>query len=277
MVVNSFYDLESAYADYYRKAIGIKAWHVGPVSLFNQDDADKAERGDKASIDKHNCLSWLDSKKPNSVLYICFGSLTRFSKNQLTEMASALEEGTSCSFIWVVPKVLKSGKKDQSDEGEWWLPEGFEERVVETGKGIVIKGWAPQVLILEHLAIGGFLTHCGWNSILEGLTAGVPLVTWPVIADQFYNEKLVTQVLKFGVAVGNEDWKVWATEETTLIGREKITTAVNKVMKEGDEADEMRRIVKKLGESAKKAVEEGGSSCNELKRLIEDIKSYGQN
>jgi hypothetical protein len=62
------------------------------------------------------------------------------------------------------------------------------------GKGLIIRGWAPQVLILDHEAVGGFVTHCGWNSTLEGVTAGVPMVTWPMFAEQFFNEKLVTQV-----------------------------------------------------------------------------------
>ncbi|PSR99796.1 UDP-glucose flavonoid 3-O-glucosyltransferase [Actinidia chinensis var. chinensis] len=274
MVVNSFHALESAYADYYRKAMGINAWHVGPVSLFNKDEADKAERGNQTYINRDSCFNWLDSKEPNTVLYVCFGSLTRFSKTQLTEMALAVED-TQSSFIWVVPKVLKMNKEVDQDE-EWWLPEGFEERMKESGKGMIIKGWVPQVLILEHRAIGGFLTHCGWNSILEGVTAGVPLITWPIIADQFYNEKLVTQVLRFGVPVGNEDWKVWATEETPLIRREKIHRAVSKVMDGGNEAEEMRSVAKMLGESAKKAIEDGGSSYNDLRTLIQDIKLYRQ-
>ncbi|KAH7850381.1 hypothetical protein Vadar_032091 [Vaccinium darrowii] len=273
MVVNSFDVLESAYADYYRKAIGIKAWGIGPVSLFNQEEADKAERGDMATINIDRYLNWLDSKGQNSVLYVCFGSLTRFNKTQLAEIAGALED-THCSFIWVVPKVLKTN--DDKEEEEWWLPDGFEERTEKSGKGMVVKGWAPQVLILEHPAIGGFLTHCGWNSILEGVTTGVPMVTWPTIADQFFNEKLVTQVLKFGVPVGNEYWKVWATEETLLIGREKISSAVNTVMNGGKEAEEMRSVARRISESAKKAVEEGGSSYNDLKTLIQDIKLYRQ-
>lgn len=275
MVVNSFGVLESAYADYYRKTLGIKAWSIGPVSIFNQEEADKAERGDTATINRDSYLHWLDSKAQNSVLYVCFGSLTRFTKTQLAEIAGALE-GTHCSFIWVVPRVLKTNHKDE--EEEWWLPEGFVERTEESGKGMVVKGWAPQVLILEHPAIGGFLTHCGWNSILEGVTMGVPMVTWPTIADQFYNEKLVTQVLKFGVPVGNEYWKVWATEETPVIGREKISRAVNMVMNGGNviSAEEMRSVAKRLSESAKKAVEDGGSSYNDLYTLIQDIKLYRQ-
>ncbi|PSS31448.1 UDP-glucose flavonoid 3-O-glucosyltransferase [Actinidia chinensis var. chinensis] len=274
MVANSFHALESAYADYYRKAIGIKGWHVGPVSLFNKDEVDKAERGDKATINRESCLHWLNFKEPNSVLYVCFGSLSQFSKIQLTEMAHAFED-TNCSFIWVVPKVLKTNEEVDQDEA-WWLPEGFKERMEESGKGLILMGWAPQVLILEHRAIGGFLTHCGWNSIVEGVTAGLPLVTWPLFGDQFDNEKLVTQVLRIGVPVGNEEWKMCPTDETSLISRVKIHKAVSHVMDGGNEAEGMRSIVKRLGELAKEAIEDGGSSYNDLKTLMEDIKLYRQ-
>ncbi|KAF2286095.1 hypothetical protein GH714_010308 [Hevea brasiliensis] len=280
LLMNSFYELESAYSDHFTKVTGIKAWHLGPVNLFNRGVDDKVHRGDKATICEHSCLNWLDSKEPNSVLYVCFGSLTRFSKAQILEIGIALED-SSYSFIWVVGKVLKSWKEDNENNNEdherqeeWWLPEGYEERLKENGKGLVIKGWAPQVLILDHPAIGGFLTHCGWNSILEGLCAGLPMVTWPIFAEQFYNEKLVTQVLKFGVPVGNGMWKVWATEESTLISRSKIERAVRRVMGDGDEARGMRKRARRLAERAKMAVEEGGSSYNDMKSLIEDIRMH---
>ncbi|XVE55848.1 hypothetical protein DITRI_Ditri03aG0190300 [Diplodiscus trichospermus] len=274
VLMNSFYELEPAYADHCRKVLGIKAWHIGPVSLFNRNADDKAERGYEASFCKHACLSWLDSKKSKSVLYICFGSLTRFSRSQTTEIAHALE-ASGYSFIWVVGRVLKTDNDDCKDqEQELWVPEGFEHKMEENGQGLIIRGWAPQVLILEHPAIGGFLTHCGWNSILEGVTAGVPLITWPIFAEQFYNEKLVTQVLKLGVPVGNEVWKVWATEESPLINRDDIIKAINAVMGETEEAAGMSRRAQQLGELAKKAIEEGNSSYSDLKCLIEDINLY---
>ena len=72
------------------------------------------------------------------------------------------------------------------------------------GKGLIIRGWAPQVLILDHEAVGGFMTHCGWNSTIESIAAGVPMVTWPLYAEQFCNEKLVKDVLKIGVDVGRK-------------------------------------------------------------------------
>ncbi|MBA0722295.1 hypothetical protein Golax_002980 [Gossypium laxum] len=275
VLMNSFYELEPGYADHCRNVLGIKAWHIGPVSLINRDTVDKVDRGEKTSISKHDCINWLDCKKPRSVLYICFGSLTRFNKKQTTEIAYALE-ASGHPFIWVVGKVLKTSNDEfEDEEQELWLPQGFEDKIKENGQGLLIRGWAPQVLILEHEAIGGFLTHCGWNSILEGIVAGVPFITWPIFAEQFYNEKLVTQVLNLGVSIGNEVWKAWATEDSLVIkSGDDILMTINAVMGDTEEAIDMNKRAKKLGELAKKAVEEGHSSYNDLKRLIEDIKMH---
>ncbi|KAL4296661.1 hypothetical protein GQ457_12G018420 [Hibiscus cannabinus] len=278
VLMNSFYELEPAYADHCRNVLGIKAWHIGPVSLINRDINDKVERGENTSISKHDCLSWLDGKKPRSVLYICFGSLTRFSKKQTTEIANALE-ASGHSFIWVVGKVFRTSNDELKDEEqELWLPQEFEEKMKEKGQGLVIRGWAPQVLILEHEAIGGFLTHCGWNSILEGVVAGVPFVTWPIFAEQFYNEKLVTQVLNLGVSVGNEVWKAWATEDSPNIKTANdILVAIDAVMGNTQESIDRSKRAKKLGELAKRSIEEGNSSYNDVKRLIEDIRMHKNN
>ncbi|KAJ0077102.1 hypothetical protein Patl1_35488 [Pistacia atlantica] len=100
IVVNSFHELEPAYSDHYRKVMGRKAWHIGPVSLCNTDINDKAQPGEIASVSEHECLRWLDSKEPNSVLYVCFGSMARFSVAQLLEMAMGLE-ASGQHFIWV--------------------------------------------------------------------------------------------------------------------------------------------------------------------------------
>ncbi|KAA8536216.1 hypothetical protein F0562_028694 [Nyssa sinensis] len=268
-VVNSFYELEPAYVEYYRKEMGKKAWLIGPVSLCNRNVEDKAERGQKSTIDEHSCLKWLDSKKPNSVLYVSFGSLARLKPIQLLEIAHGLE-ASNHSFIWVVGKILESAEKDEPKEN--CLPNGFEERMMKSKKGLVIKGWAPQLLILEHAAVGGFMTHCGWNSTLEGVCAGKPMVTWPLSAEQFYNEKLVTDVLKTGVRVGSEEWASWNMERKTVVGREKVEAAVERLMG-GGEATEMRRRAKELAEKAKRAIEEGGSSYNDAAALIEELKS----
>ncbi|KAK3413067.1 hypothetical protein EUGRSUZ_E02950 [Eucalyptus grandis] len=260
-IFNSFYELEKDYADYYRNFLGRKAWHVGPVSLCNSDTADKVQRGKEASISRHECLRWLDSKMPNSVVYVCFGSLTRFSSQQLVEIAKGLEASQQ-DFLWIV-------KGDKSQEQDW-LPEGFEERM--DGKGLIIRGWAPQLLILDHESIGGFVTHCGWNSTLESISAGVPMVTWPMFADQFYNEKLVVEVLGIGASVGSKSFAMFG-EGADLVSRDDIDKVVRRVMA-GEEAEVMRRRAKVIREMARKAVAEGGSSDSDLTSLIEELKQH---
>ncbi|XVF41554.1 hypothetical protein PTKIN_Ptkin01aG0288800 [Pterospermum kingtungense] len=263
VLVNSFHELEPAYTKHYTNVMGRKAWFIGPVSLCNKNNKDKAERGNATSINEHECLKWLDSKKPNSVLYICFGSIFRTSAAQLNELAKGLEASEQ-HFIWVIRKVNDEDKED-------WLPEGFEERM--EGKGLIVRGWAPQVLILDHEAVGGFMTHCGWNSTIESITAGVPMVTWPQCAEQFYNEKLVTEVLKIGVGVGAKVWSRWTDNSTTefKVTMEDIERAVTRVMV-GEEAKEMRNRVKELENMARKVVEEGGSSYSDLNALLDELR-----
>ncbi|XP_074275534.1 scopoletin glucosyltransferase-like [Silene latifolia] len=261
VIVNSFYELEPDYAEFYRTELRRKAWHVGPVSLCNRSVEKNTQRGKEASIDEQECLNWLNSKWPASVVYICFGSTAPSFAAQLHEIAIALENSEK-NFIWV---VRNNGKND--DE---WLPPGFEQRT--EGRGLIIRGWAPQVLILEHEAIGAFVTHCGWNSTLEGISAGVPMVTWPIFAEQFYNEKLVTDILKIGVSVGVKKWSRMPSVED-LISREVIETALREIT-EGDAAEEMRQRAKQLKEKAWKAVAEGGSSYSDLSALINELRSY---
>ncbi|XP_058730695.1 abscisate beta-glucosyltransferase-like [Vicia villosa] len=266
-VINSFYDLEPVYADYLRNDLGKKTWLVGPVSLCNRSVEDKKERGKQPTIDEQSCLNWLKSKKPNSVLYISFGSVARIPLKQLKEIAYGLEAADQ-PFIWVVGKILNSSKSDSEN----WVLDEFEKRMKEMDKGLVFRGWAPQLLILEHDAVGGFMTHCGWNSTLECVCAGVPMITWPLSAEQFFNEKLVTDVLRIGVQVGSKEWGSWDVERKELVGREKVECAVKKLMVESEEVEEMRKRIKHIAENAKRAVEEGGSSYNDIDALIHELK-----
>ncbi|KAK9677679.1 hypothetical protein RND81_11G160200 [Saponaria officinalis] len=261
VIVNSFYELEPEYADFFRKELGRRAWHVGPVSLCNRATEDKAERGKQAVVNEQECLKWLNSKKRASVVYICFGSIAHYPAAQLHEIAKALE-GSRQNFIWVV------GNGDHG-KGEGWLPRGFEQRT--EGQGMIIRGWAPQVLILEHEAVGAFVTHCGWNSTLEGISAGVPMVTWPFFAEQFYNEKLVTQILKIGVQVGAKKWSRMPSIED-VISQDAIEKALTEIM--GEKGEEMRNRAKQLKKLAWKAVEDGGSSYNDLTALIDELRDY---
>ncbi|MCL7025283.1 hypothetical protein MKW94_005549 [Papaver nudicaule] len=269
VLVNSFYELEPAYAMHYKNVLCKRAWSIGPVSLANKNNMDKAaQRGKKTSFDDHFVVNWLDSKEPRSVLYICFGSFySRFSKAQWHEIALGLEDSET-SFIWVIRKI-------KQEEEESYLPEGFEDRITANKKGLLIKEWAPQVLILDHPAVGRFMTHCGGNSLLEGVTAGVPMVTWPMSADMFYNEKFITTVLKIGIQVGVEKWNSWLTESIdVLVKKEKIANVVSRLMGDGEEATNMRTKAKELSYMAKEAVEKGGSSYENMTALIEEFKMF---
>ncbi|VFQ65780.1 unnamed protein product [Cuscuta campestris] len=259
VIFNSFYELEPEYAEHYRNVLGRRSWFVGPLSLSNRDTEDKAQRGKKSSIGEKECLEWLDSKKPHSVVYICFGSVASFADSQLLEMAAGIE-ASGQEFIWAI--------RTATGEKEEWMPEGFEERT--KGKGLVIRGWAPQVLILDHGSVGAFVTHCGWNSTLEGVCAGVPMVTWPVFAEQFINEKLVTDILRTGVGVGSKEWKRSGSDG---VKREAVAEAIKKVMV-GEESGEMRNRAKALKEKARVAVEEGGSSHSGLSDLLDELRTY---
>ncbi|CAG7898241.1 unnamed protein product [Brassica rapa] len=256
VLVNSFHELEPAYSDFYKSSVAKRAWSIGPLSLGNREFKEKAERGKKASIDEHECLKWLDSKRRESVIYLSFGTMLSFNNEQLVEIAAGLDM-SGHDFIWVVNKSGSQGDKEE------WLPERFEEKM--KGRGLIIRGWAPQVVILDHQAVGGFLTHCGWNSLLEGVASGLPMVTWPIGAEQFYNEKLVTQVLKTGVSVGV---KKMMKPDGDFITKEKVEKAVREVMA----GEEMRKRAKQLADMAKDAVREGGSSDIEVNRLMEELK-----
>ncbi|KAK9124083.1 hypothetical protein Sjap_013685 [Stephania japonica] len=267
VLINSFEELEPEYVERFREARRGKAWCIGSVSLCHKDEMDLAERGNKASIEKNQCLKWLDSREPNSVLYVCLGSLTRLIAAQLIELGTALE-ASEHPFIW----VIREGESKQTLEFENWLSrEGFEER--NKDRGLLIKGWAPQMLILSHQAIGGFLTHCGWNSTFEALGAGVPMITWPLFGEQFFNEKVIVDILKVGYRVGVDVYVEWGQEERfgVVVKREEIERGVRKLMDKSEENEEMRMRAKEFGEMGRRAMESGGSSHLNLSHFIQDI------
>ncbi|XP_020212472.1 UDP-glycosyltransferase 73C6 [Cajanus cajan] len=264
IIMNSFEELEPAYARDYKKVRGEKVWCIGPVSLVNKDHLDKAQRG-RGSIDVSPHVKWLDCQKPGSVIYACLGSLCNLTPPQLIELGLALE-ASERPFIWVI-------REGSHSEGlEKWINEyGFEERT--NGRSLLIRGWAPQLLILSHPAIGGFITHCGWNSTLEAICSGVPMVTWPLFADQFLNESLVVHVLKVGVTVGAKSPVTWGKEEEigVMVKKEDVERAIMELMDETSESEERRKRVREFADKAKRAVEKGGSSHSNVNLLIQDI------
>ncbi|KAJ9559350.1 hypothetical protein OSB04_013964 [Centaurea solstitialis] len=264
IVVNSFEELEGKYVEEFAKAKGKKVWCIGPVSLCNKSFLDIAERGEKGAINERDCLKWLDSRESGSVVYVCLGSLTHSSTEQSIEVALGLEL-SNVPFIWSI--------RDKKGEFEKWVSkEGYEERIKD--RGLIVRGWAPQILILSHRAIGGFVTHCGWNSTLEGISAGIPMVTWPHFAEQFLNERFIVEVLKIGVRIGVEVpvffFGVQDKNEVT-VKKEGVKKAVEGLMNNDEESKARRKRAKKLGEMAKRAMENGGSSQLNMTLMIQDV------
>ncbi|XP_073132753.1 UDP-glycosyltransferase 91C1-like [Henckelia pumila] len=165
----------------------------------------------------HNWVSikqWLDTKTKGSVVYIALGSEATPSQDQLTELAHGLEL-SRLPFFWAFRKAATSTVK---------LPDGFEERIIRAGQGMVWKGWVPQLKILRHDSIGGFLTHSGWSSVVEALMLGVPLILLPIMADQWLNARVLDEK-EMGLEVARN-------EENGSISRESVAKAVTRVMVE---------------------------------------------
>ncbi|KAJ1294504.1 hypothetical protein BS78_01G151400 [Paspalum vaginatum] len=188
-------------------------------------------RGDDSGVSSQaddGVLRWLDTQPPSSVLYISFG----------------LE--TTGPF---------------RDE---WLPERFEARARAGNRGLVVRGWAPQVRILAHGATGAFLSHCGWNSVLESMAHGVPVVGWPLAAEQFYNVWMLAE--EWGVCVelarGN-------LVESSAVERSKVAEVVETVMGDTVVSAAMRRRVLEVQEVMKSAWrQDGGSSRTALHEFL---------
>ncbi|XP_015168310.1 zeatin O-xylosyltransferase-like [Solanum tuberosum] len=226
-----------------------KQWDIGPllpIATINDD---------QNNINRHGCLKWLDKQEPNSVILVSFGTTTSLSTEQIKELAIGLEKSQH-KFIWIVSDVLlKEGEQVQ-------IPKGYEERV--QGRGLVVKDWAPQLEILGHSATGGFLSHCGWNSVLESVTMGVPLATWPMIFDHPRIAVLVTKVLKIGITV--KDWE----RRDELITSITIEIALRKLMA-SPEGNEVRKNMVELSKKVRQSITLGGDSKREMDSFIAHI------
>ncbi|KAG5596302.1 hypothetical protein H5410_037534 [Solanum commersonii] len=148
------------------------------------------------------------------------------------------------------------------------LPKGFIERTNEVGKVI---GWAPQVAILSHPAVGGFVSHCGWNSVLGSLYFGVPIATWPLFAEQQMNAFALVKELGVGVEI-RMDYFVGKYEHVDIVTDKEIESGIRLLMANGDD-NEIRKKVKEMKEKSNAAMKEGGSSYASLGLLIEDVIS----
>ncbi|CAO2045008.1 unnamed protein product [Urochloa humidicola] len=264
VVVNTFVDLEHEFLECYEAALGKPVWAVGPLSLCNKDAEATASRGEVSGAAGHQAITaWLDGQAAGSVVYVSFGSIARKLPKQLFEVGHGLEDSGQ-PFIWVVKEREAAAAPEV---GEWLA--ALEARVA--GRGLVVRGWAPQLAVLSHRAVGGFVTHCGWNSMLEAITHGMPVATLPHFGDQLFNEQLAVDVLGVGVRVGGAAPVMIFDDESVPVARSDVARAVAALMGGGEEADEKRRKAIEYGEKARRAMEEGGSSYENLTRLIQSV------
>ncbi|EPS60351.1 hypothetical protein M569_14451, partial [Genlisea aurea] len=226
-----------------------KQWALGP---FNQ-----VYYGNDCESWRHKSLKWLDEQSEKSVILVCFGTTTSFSSVQIWELAVGLEM-SGHKFIWVLREHDAKGKLFIY----LFIPKNYEERI--GGRGVMVTDWAPQLDILSHSSTGGFMSHCGWNSCIESISAGVPIAAWPIHSDQPRNAVLITGILKIGFAVRD-----WDRRKETVTSSE-IANSVKRLMEEG-EGKEMRRRAEKLGGDVAAAVAEGGMTRREIDSFIAHV------
>lgn len=195
-------------------------------------------------VDASTCINWLNTKPEGSVVYAAFGSMSTFDDKQIEEIAWGLKS-TNCYFLWVI-RTCEEGK----------IPKKFIEENCE--KGLVIS-WSPQLQVLSNKAIGCFLSHGGWNSTVEALGFGVPMVVMPQWTDQTTNAKFVQDVWGVGVRVN--------VNEKGIVGREEIEECV-KVVLQGEEGKEMKKNALKWKDLGKEAVCQGGTSDKNIQEFV---------
>ncbi|KAF2296195.1 hypothetical protein GH714_036679 [Hevea brasiliensis] len=256
LIINTFEELEGPILSQIRIRYP-KIYTIGPLHEHLKTKLRSIEKQESYSssnslweVDR-TCITWLDNQPSQSVLYVSFGSITIMTREQLMEFWHGLVNSKK-KFLWVIrPESVIN--QDGDNLGE--IPEQLQEG--EKEKGYIVK-WAPQEEVLAHKAIGGFLTHSGWNSTLESMEAGVPMICWPYFGDQQVNSRFVSEVWKLGLDMKD------------VCDRGVVEKMVNDLMV--DKREEFVKSTARMAELARKSVSEGGSSSSCLNRLIADIR-----
>ncbi|WOL17458.1 hypothetical protein Cni_G26250 [Canna indica] len=258
ILINTFESLEAQAVKVLRDGANFSGCRMPPVYCIGPLVADGSRDERSGTVEKADCLVWLDSQPRGSVVFLCFGSMGTFPIEQLKEIAIGLEKSDQ-RFLWVVREPrTKNGGPQVEPELDALLPEGFIERTKD--RGVVVKSWAPQVEVLNHKAVGGFVTHCGWNSTLEAITAGVAMVAWPLYAEQRMNKVFLMELMKLAVAMEGYD--------KDLVAAEEVEAKVRWLMK-SDGGRELRERAAAMKESAAEAWREGGSSYRAWLEVVE--------
>ncbi|XP_042480028.1 hydroquinone glucosyltransferase-like [Macadamia integrifolia] len=261
ILVNTFVALEPGAIKALKDGVDPTIPPIYPIGPLIQNSSREA-------AGESECLKWLDGQPSGAVLYVSFGTGGALSPEQLNELALGLELSEQ-NFLW----VLKSPTLTAADANYFtvqsieeplaFLPRGFLERT--KGRGMIVPSWAPQIQVLSHSSTGGFLTHCGWNSTLESVVHGVPLIVWPLYAEQKMNAKMLAEEgLKVALkpkAGGNG-----------IIERAEIATVVRRLM-EGDEGKKIRIRMRLLKEATAMVLSEDGSSRKALSEVCNKWKN----
>ncbi|XP_059669226.1 7-deoxyloganetic acid glucosyl transferase-like [Cornus florida] len=254
VIKNTFDDLEGPILSQVRTHCP-NLFSIGPLhahlkaKLAAETNSSSTSSGSFWEEDR-SCVTWLDSQPSKSVIYVSFGSITVVTRNQLLEFWYGLVNSGQ-RFLWVMRPDSITEKN-----GENQIPVDLVEGTKERGYMV---GWAPQEEVLAHPAVGGFLTHSGWNSTLESIVSGVPMICWPYFADQMINSRFVSEVWKIGLDMKD-------TCDRVIV--QKMVRDLMDVRK-----DEFQERVSHMANLAKRAVNEGGSSYCNLDALIKYINS----
>ncbi|KAL3538671.1 hypothetical protein ACH5RR_002037 [Cinchona calisaya] len=249
VIINTFDDLEHE-ALKALSAMNPRVYSIGPLHLIlNQIQDQERLKSIDSNLwkEESGCIEWLNNKEPNSVVYVNFGSITVMSAQQLTEFAWGLANSKK-QFLWIIRPDAVVGDKAI-------LPKEF---VEETEERSMLASWCPQEQVLNHPAIGGFLTHSGWNSTLESICGGVPLICWPFFAEQPTNCRYSCVEWEIGMEINND------------VKRDEVEVLVRELM-DGEKGQKMRNKALYCKKKAEEAVGPNGSSYKNLEKLFEEV------
>ncbi|XP_059636419.1 UDP-glycosyltransferase 74G1-like [Cornus florida] len=250
VLFNSFHKLEEEVVKWMSNlwSVGLVGPTVPSVYLDKRVDNDNDYGFNLYEPNADACMKWLDTKGTGSVVYVSFGSAANLNEDQIAEMAAALrqnDDDNSNSFLWVVKPTEESK-----------LPSNFANEML--GKGLVVT-WCPQLEVLTHHAVGCFVTHAGWNSTMEAISFGVPMVAMPQFLDQITNAHFVEHVWEVGVKP--------KVDEKGLATREEIQRCIREIL-HGERGEEIKKNAIKWKGLAKEAVCENGSSDKYIDEII---------
>uniref|UniRef100_A0A0D9YBT9 Uncharacterized protein n=1 Tax=Oryza glumipatula TaxID=40148 RepID=A0A0D9YBT9_9ORYZ len=267
-LVNTFdameHDTLVAFKELSDKGVYPPAYAVGPLV-----------RSPSGEAENDTCIRWLDEQPDGSVMYVCFGTGGTLSVAQTAELAAGLE-ASGQRFLWVVrfpsdkdvsASYFGTNNRGDDDDPTSYLPEEFVERT--KGAGLAVPLWAPQVEVLNHRAVGGFVSHCGWNSTLEAASAGVPTLAWPLFAEQKMNAVMLSSE-----RVGLAALRVRPDDDRGVVTREEVASAVRELTA-GKKGAAARKKARELRAAAAVASAPGGPQQQALEAVVGEWKGRG--